>query len=141
MRHEANVKTTTDTGAKIEKVVLNFLIKEGLKKVTANYRCKLGEIDLIMLEDKTLVFVEVRFRKQDTFGGGAASVTLAKQRKLAQTASLYVQRNNVQSACRFDVVDVSSYEFTRNANKSAFNKNVHHNYQINWIRDAFLPPE
>lgn len=139
MRHEANVKTTTDTGAKIEKVVLNFLIKEGLKKVTANYRCKHGEIDLIMLEDKTLVFVEVRFRKQDTFGGGAASVTLAKQRKLTQTASLYVQRNNVQSACRFDVVDVSSHELTRNANRNAFN--IHHSYQINWIRDAFLPPE
>ena len=140
MRHEANVKTTTGTGAKIEKFVLNFLIKKGLKKVTANYRCKLGEIDLIMLEGKTLVFVEVRFRKQDTFGGGAASVTLAKQRKLAQTASLYVQRYHVQSACRFDVVDVSSHEFTRDANKSAFN-NIHHNYQINWIRDAFLPPE
>mgnify|MGYP001394599308 FL=1 len=120
--------------------MLSFLIKEGLKKVTANYRCKLGEIDLIMLEGKTLVFVEVRFRKQDTFGGGAASVTLAKQRKLAQTASLYVQRYHVQSACRFDVVDVSSHEFTRDANKSAFN-NIHHNYQINWIRDAFLPPE
>lgn len=140
MRHEAHVKTTAETGAEIEKVVLSFLIKEGLKKVTANYRCKLGEIDLIMLEGKTLVFVEVRFRKQDTFGGGAASVTLAKQRKLAQTASLYVQRYHVQSACRFDVVDVSSHEFTRDANKSAFN-NIHHNYQIKWIRDAFLPPE
>ena len=72
-----------------------------------NYWCKLGEIDLIMTCGHTLVFVEVRYRSHDYFGGASASVTPAKQQKLRRAALYYLQTqglNEAQQPCRFDVI-------------------------------------
>lgn len=72
-----------------------------------NYWCKLGEIDLIMRDGPTLVFVEVRYRSHGYFGGAAASVTPAKQRKLRRAALCYLQAqglNEAQQSCRFDLI-------------------------------------
>lgn len=72
-----------------------------------NYLCKLGEIDLIMSVGNTLVFVEVRYRKNNHFGGAAASVTPAKQQKLRRAAHCYLQSkglNESLQSCRFDLV-------------------------------------
>ena len=94
---------------------------KGLRFVAANVRGRGGEIDLIMKDGQTIVFVEVRYRQSSRFGGAAASVTLAKQQKLLQTAHLWLARHNGSFDtvdCRFDVV-----AFTGNA--------------IDWLKNAF----
>ena len=92
------------TGAKAEDDALAFLQAQGLKPVTRNFRCRSGEIDLIMQDGNTLVFVEVRKRKNRLYGGAAASITPAKQQKIIKTAYFYLQRYKTLPACRFDVV-------------------------------------
>ena len=90
-----------------------WLEGKGLRFVAANVRGRGGEIDLIMKDGQTIVFVEVRYRQSSRFGGAAASVTLAKQQKLLQTAHLWLARHNGSFDtvdCRFDVV-----AFTGNA--------------------------
>lgn len=90
-----------------ERAAKDFLLKQGLVSVTDNYRCRAGEIDLVMRDRDTLVFVEVRFRKNRLFGGGAASVTRSKQKRLIRAARYYLQREHYTGNCRFDVVDVT----------------------------------
>ena len=92
------------TGTKAEDDALAFLQGQGLTPVTRNFRCRFGEIDLIMREGSTLVFVEVRKRKNRLYGGAAASITPAKQQKIIKTAHFYLQRYKTLPACRFDVV-------------------------------------
>jgi len=81
-----------------------FLERQGLRIVERNYRCRFGELDLVAKSGATLVFVEVRARAGDGFGGAAASITAAKRRRLLATARHYLARRGVTSACRFDVV-------------------------------------
>ena len=81
-----------------------FLVKQGLAPVARNWRCRLGEIDLIMQDGATRVFVEVRLRSRNDFGGAAASVTPAKQRKLLAAARQYLSGLQTLPPCRFDVV-------------------------------------
>ncbi len=87
-----------------ENRALAHLQKSGLRLLTRNYRCRYGEIDLIMQAQQTIVFVEVRARSRNTFGGAAASVTWAKQKRLWRTAQHYLSTQRLQAACRFDVV-------------------------------------
>jgi putative endonuclease len=94
-------------GSEAEIVAARFLQKQGLILVANNYSCRFGEIDLIMRDGKTLVFVEVRLRSNPGFGGAALSITPAKQLKLARTAEHYLQQQgnmNGSIACRFDAV-------------------------------------
>jgi putative endonuclease len=81
-----------------------FLVKQGLAPVARNWRCRFGEIDLIMQDGATRVFVEVRLRSRSDFGGAAASVTPAKQRKLLAAARQYLSGLQTLPPCRFDVV-------------------------------------
>jgi putative endonuclease len=81
-----------------------FLITQGLTSVARNWRCRFGEIDLIMQDGPTRVFVEVRLRSRSEFGGAAASVTPAKQRKLLTAARQYLGGLKTLPPCRFDVV-------------------------------------
>ncbi|WP_426723866.1 YraN family protein [Enterobacter cloacae complex sp. 302F9] len=109
------------TGDAWELKARRWLEGKGLRFVAANVRGRGGEIDLIMKDGQTIVFVEVRFRQSSRFGGAAASVTLAKQQKLLQTAHLWLARHNGSFDtvdCRFDVV-----AFTGNA--------------IDWLKNAF----
>lgn len=109
------------TGDAWELKARRWLEGKGLRFVAANVRGRGGEIDLIMKDGQTIVFVEVRFRQSSRFGGAAASVTLAKQQKLLQTAHLWLARHNGSLDtvdCRFDVV-----AFTGNA--------------IDWLKNAF----
>jgi len=121
------------TGETAEQDACLFLIKNKLKLVSKNYRCKFGEIDLIMLDKQSLVFVEVRYRKNNQFGSGAESITSSKQRKLIKTASYYLQQNPQASqyAARFDVVSMSP-EITSNNPSNPENET-----KIDWIKDAF----
>ena len=109
-------------GDKYEEEAISFLISQGLTLLTRNYQCKAGEIDLVMDDSGTIVFVEVRYRKSQQFGGAAMSVTAAKQRKISLAALHYLQskkRNN--APCRFDVLAFSESE-------------------QQWLQDAFYSP-
>ena len=98
-----------------------FLCKQGLIFCSRNYHCKMGEIDLIMRDKQTFVFVEVRYRASMAFGGALASVHAQKQAKIRQAAQHFFvhQKLNIhQQFCRFDIV--------------AFE-----NHQPHWIQSAF----
>lgn len=95
---------THHQGAAAEQAAASFLQEQGLRWLQSNFSCKLGEIDLIMQDREQLVFVEVRFRSNDRYGGAAASVTPAKQLKLQRAAQVYLGRLPNTPPCRFDVV-------------------------------------
>jgi putative endonuclease len=102
-------KKTTErraTGDHFEGAALSYLQQRGLRLVRANFLCRHGEIDLVMRDGDTLVFVEVRYRRGHRFGGAAASVTVAKQRKLVSAAHLWLAWHpaDTRRPCRFDVV-------------------------------------
>lgn len=100
-----------------EDAALAYLVAQGLALVQRNFRCKGGEIDLVMQEGTVLVFVEVRRRAGLGYGGAAASVTHSKQARLIIAAQTYLQRHRVPPACRFDVIaiDGGHLEWLRNA--------------------------
>lgn len=99
-----------------EQVALAHLKRHKLVAVEENFRCKGGEIDLIMYDGDTLVFVEVRQRAGSEHGGAAASITPAKIRRLVRAAQFYLLRFPVTPPCRFDVVaiDGEHLEWLRN---------------------------
>ena len=102
-----NGKNRIEQGQLAEQQASEYLNRQGLKLVERNYRCRNGEIDLIMQSDNTLVFVEVRFRSDSSFGGAAASVDRYKQQKLLVAAQHYLQKHHAfNRPCRFDVVAV-----------------------------------
>lgn len=96
---------------------LAYLRQRGMRLIERNFRCKGGEIDLVLSEADTLVFVEVRKRADRSHGGAAASITAAKQRRLLLAAQLYLQRYREPPACRFDVIaiDGDTLEWIKNA--------------------------
>ncbi len=99
-------------GAAGEARALVHLQRHGLVLVEQNFSCKVGEIDLIMRERQTIVFVEVRTRADARHGNAADSVTPAKQRRLLLTAQRYLQRYRLPPACRFDVVAIDGDALT-----------------------------
>ena len=118
-------KTTRDIGQNAEAACCDYLQEQGLILVESNFHCRYGEIDLIMKEGNTLVFFEVRYRKNNNYGGALESITPAKQKKVRATAENYLQINAIRNNARIDVVamtldvdDISGFSF-------------------NWIKDAF----
>lgn len=99
--------TTKQTGDSAERIAETFLQGHGLTLVTRNYRCRFGEIDLIMRQRDTLVFIEVRLRrshKGNDFGGPAASITATKQSRIIAAAQHYLAGIKQLPPCRFDAV-------------------------------------
>ena len=92
-----------------EDIAAEFLQRQGLELLVTNYRNRTGEIDLIMIDDQTLVFVEVKQRRDSQFGRPEESVGMAKQAKLRRTAASYLQRHDRSQSwpCRFDVVAIT----------------------------------
>ena len=95
-------------GRQWEQAALAHLRRHGLALVEANFQCKAGEIDLVMRDGDTLVFVEVRQRAGMAHGGAAASITPAKIRRLVRAAQLYLMRLPKTPPCRFDVVAIDA---------------------------------
>lgn len=91
-------------GQRSEERAAEFLARRGLAILERNYRVRFGEIDLIAREDETLVFVEVRMRSDDRFGGALESITLRKQRRITAAAGMYLRQFPRPPRCRFDVV-------------------------------------
>ncbi len=115
--------STVARGAWAEDLACRHLLDQGLRLVSRNYRCRHGEIDLVMLDATTIAFVEVRLRSRTDFGSGAESVDARKQARLLSSAEHYLQRHATLLAdCRFDVVSIR-----RSGNS----------YQLEWIRNAF----
>lgn len=97
-----------------------WLEAAGLRFVAANVHYRGGELDLIMRDGRTWVFVEVRYRRNDRYGGAAASVTRTKQRRVRHAAACWLAARGSSLdtvACRFDVVAItgSQFEWLRNA--------------------------
>lgn len=106
-------------GESAEEQAFRFLVDNGLEPVTRNFRCKQGELDLIMLDNQTLVIVEVRFRKTDKYGSAVESVTRTKQSRIIAATHIYLSTHKTSRPIRFDVVAISG------------------NGQIDWIKNAF----
>lgn len=106
-----------EQGREWEQAALAHLRRHGLVLVEANFRCKGGEIDLVMRDGEALVFVEVRQRADCRHGGAAASITPAKIRRLARAARFYLMRCPRTPPCRFDVIaiDGGRLDWLRNA--------------------------
>ena len=100
-----------------EDAALAHLQRQGLTLVERNFRCRGGELDLIMRDGATMVFVEVRKRAGSAFGGAAASIGPAKQARLVKAAETWLQRYRMPPACRFDVIaiDGDALSWLRNA--------------------------
>jgi len=91
-------------GAQAEQWAAQYLLQHGLKPVAKNYRSRFGEIDLIMQDNETLVFIEVRLRRNADFGGAAASIDARKQQRIIGTAQQYLANLERTPPCRFDAV-------------------------------------
>ena len=111
-------------GRDAEELAERYLSRHGLMLIMRNYRCRRGEIDLVMRDADTLVFVEVRRRTSHAFGGGVASVDSRKRTRLVAAAEHYLMMKRIsdERPCRFDVVAIDG----RSPRTT-----------IEWVRDAF----
>jgi putative endonuclease len=117
---------TTEQGSFFEEMAGSYLRKKGLKLWTKNFRHRQGEIDLIMRHGTTLVFVEVRYRKQNSFGSAEESITQRKQQSIRSTAEYFLMKKKLwDTPCRFDVITIKP------------SKLMFRTYDINWIISAF----
>jgi putative endonuclease len=110
----------SERGNQAELLACEHLQSSGLRLLESNYHCRMGEVDLIMLDKNCYVFVEVRMRSSAQFGGALASITPSKQRKVRISAQHYLQSKNLfeKVPVRFDVVALNSQD-------------------IEWIQGAF----
>ena len=94
-------------GKNAEKQAEQFLEGFSLKPIARNFYCKFGEIDLIMLDEKEIVFIEVRARKASNYGTAAESISKSKQKKICLSAQFFLlaNPNYKNSNCRFDVIE------------------------------------
>ena len=91
-------------GARAETLAADYLARQGLVVVARNFRTRLGEIDVIVRDRDTLVFVEVRLRSRATYGGAADSITPAKRARLIKAAHAYLATLAREPPCRFDAI-------------------------------------
>lgn len=120
-------RTAGVVGARAEQLACQFLNGKGLTTITRNYRCRLGEIDLVMRHGDCLVFAEVRYRGGRRFTRAVLTVDMHKQRKLIRTAALFLSGRPqfANTPVRFDVV--------------AIDADSRGHESIEWLRDAFRP--
>ncbi len=120
----ANTRTL---GNDAEQLAFRFLRRQGLKPVRRNFRCRLGEVDLIMLAGECLVFIEVRYRAPNRFARATLTVDRRKQAKLGKAAAMFLASSPFyQRHCtRFDVVGVD--------------RDADNRISIEWLADAFRP--
>ncbi|MDD0973101.1 YraN family protein [Pseudomonas fontis] len=112
-------------GKAAELQALQHLQGQGLTLLAQNWRCKRGELDLVMLDSDTVVFVEVRYRLHADFGGALGSIDARKQEKLVLAAQSFLQKEPhwAHHPCRFDVI--------------ALQGNGHAGHPLDWLKNAF----
>ncbi len=109
-------------GDAVEQLARDLLYSHGLQDVARNAGYRVGELDLVMRDGTTLVFVEVRYRRNAGYGGGAESIDARKRLRLVRAAQVFLSRHPrwMAAPCRFDVVEASGEP-----------------PRLQWIRDAF----
>lgn len=124
-------RTSHSRGQHAEQACCEFLQQQGLGLLEKNYRGHHGEIDLIMQDGNDIVFIEVRYRNSERFGGALESVTTQKQARVLATAEQYLQTENRLKNARIDVVAMSQKrQNTTQAHSDA-------GYSFEWIKNAF----
>ncbi|SDU82846.1 YraN family protein [Pseudomonas mucidolens] len=118
-------RTSSQSGKDAERQALEHLQHQGLRLLAQNWLCKRGELDLVMLDGDTVVFVEVRYRKHAQWGGALASIDGRKRQKLILAAQFFLLSEHrwADSPCRFDVVAIECAP--------------HGTVDLNWLRNAF----
>jgi putative endonuclease len=113
------------TGRAAEQQARSHLEQQGLRLLAQNWACRVGELDLVMLDGDTVVFVEVRYRKHAGWGGALESVDARKRGKVSAAAQFFLQQEPrwAKHPCRFDVV--------------AMSPSAQPSERINWIQNAF----
>ena len=113
-------------GRAAERGARRFLERRGLELIARNFRCRAGEIDLVMQDGGTIVFVEVRLRTRTEWGSAAESIGFRKRARLVRAARAFLAGHPgfVDPPCRFDAVSVTR---------------PHYRLRYEWIRDAFAP--
>ncbi len=101
-----------------EEAVIEYLSLYGIKIISKNFRCKFGEIDIIGQDKDYLIFIEVKYRKDERFGNPIEAVNETKRRTICKCASYYCLIHNISKPIRYDVIGVCGTEIT-------------------WIKDAF----
>lgn len=120
-----NSKNSRQTGHVTEQFAKSYLLNQGLTFVEQNVHCRQGEIDLIMKDGDSFVFVEVKYRKNNYFGGAISAVSASKQQKIKHCVAFYLHKvnlNEYNTQCRFDVVALEG-----DINQP----------QITWLKNAF----
>ena len=111
------------TGDYAEQLACGYLQRHGLQLLTRNYRCRRGEIDIVMRDGDSLVFVEVRYRHRTAFGTAAETVSTSKQARIIHCANCYLARYRAwNEPARFDVVCIEGGASQR---------------RIEWLQNAF----
>ena len=117
--------TTTYVGQRAEHAAARFLERRGLTTIARNYRTRFGEIDLVMRDGDTTVFVEVRYRRDPTWLSAAETITAQKRRRIGLAARAFLRAHPgcLAGPCRFDVVAMDR---------------PHFRVRYEWIRSAFV---
>lgn len=117
--------STQSSGKAAEELARLYLQQHGLKLLARNWSCRRGELDLVMLDVDTVVFVEVRYRRHSAWGGAVESVDARKREKLTRAAMHFLQQESrwAKHPCRFDVI--------------AINAEGNSTPRLNWIQNAF----
>ncbi|GAB7533507.1 YraN family protein [Pseudomonas sp. 3A(2025)] len=116
---------SNSAGQEAEAYALHYLQQQGLDLIEKNWSCRRGELDLVMLDGDTVVFVEVRYRSHKGWGSALESVDARKQEKLIMAAQLFLQHAPrwAEYPCRFDVL--------------AIDGQPGHAPPLNWLKNAF----
>ena len=117
-------KSKREVGFEYEEIAKNYLEERNLLFVESNYYTKYGEIDLIFLEksSETLVFVEVKYRKNNIYGEAVEAVDKRKKEKIIQSSQIYISKNKWKNGVRYDVIGIIGNKLKND---------------INWIKNAF----
>lgn len=118
-------ETTKNIGQATEAFAQQYLMQHGLDFVDKNVHCRQGEIDLVMKDQHTFVFVEVKFRKNNHFGGAIGAVSQTKQNKIKHCVAFFLHKaklNEYNTPCRFDVIALEG-----DINQP----------QVTWLKNAF----
>ena len=123
-------------GAQAELFALEYLRHRGMILIKQNYHSRFGEIDLIMRDKGILVFIEVRLRNSNVFGGAAASIDARKQRKLVCTAQHYLSKLVHIPPCRFDALLLMSSTIASKLGSKGTQISFI-DTDVEWIKNAF----
>jgi len=109
---------TSKAGKFYEMAVCEYLTSNGVKIIKQNFSCKMGEIDIIGIQEEVLIFFEVKYRKSDFYGNALEAVNVQKQKRIINSANFFLLNYKWDGFIRFDVIGITGDN-------------------LNWIKNAF----